>query len=352
MEKVSTFSRTVDNFAKMGQYYTCPIHSKAIGKLFDWPEQEVSILEPSIGDARALFSFLDQRPNRTIFGVELSKVIYDEHIQNGDVDYILNADFISGISITNNAFSLAFANPPYGDSEYKERYESMFMKRMYNYIKTQGILVLIVPYYLFEKDLYFASKYTNRFKVEAVYKFHEAEFKKYKQIVLIGRKKGNLVEEPEVANSLHEKVMNIDDLELLPMDYSGKKIKINPSSSKAISIFQTMAINKTEMSSSYKNGNLLGKAKILKKASGMDVLRPPIPPKNGHLSLLGTIGFTCGAIGSEEDKDIHLQRGKVKEEVIVETESVDGQATIVERKKTIRTTSMVIIQADGCIIRL
>ena len=94
------------------------------------------------------------------------------------------------------------------------------------------------------KDLNFASKFTNRFKVEAVYKFHETEFKKYKQVVLIGRKKGNLVEEPEVANALYEKLMNIDELELLPMNYSGKKIKINPSSSKAISIFQTMAINK------------------------------------------------------------------------------------------------------------
>ena len=106
------------------------------------------------------------------------------------------------------------------------------------------------------------------------------------------------------------------------------------------------------MAAAYKNGNLLGKANILKKSSGMDVLRPPIPPKNGHLSLLGTIGFTCGAIGSEEDNDLHLQRGKVKEEVIVETEPGIGQSTFIERKKTIRTTSMVIIQANGRIIRL
>ncbi len=130
MERVSTFSRTVDNFANKGQYFTCPLHSKAIGDLLEWPESEVSIIEPSIGDASALFSFLDKEDNRTVFGVELDKAIYEAHKKSKKVDYILNADFLSGISISNHAFSLAFANPPYGDSEYNERYESIFMKRL------------------------------------------------------------------------------------------------------------------------------------------------------------------------------------------------------------------------------
>jgi len=350
MERVSTFSRTVDNFANKGQYFTCPLHSKAIGQLFSWPEDEVCILEPSIGDASALFSFLDRRPNRTIFGVELDKAIYERHVESRDVDYILNADFLSGITISNNVFSLAFANPPYGDSQYNERYESIFMKRMFNYIKANGILVLIVPYYLFERDSNFASKFTNRYDVEAVYKFHEKEFKKYKQIVLIGRRKQALKEEEEAAKQLHNHVMDIDNVELLPMNHKGKKILIYSSASANISIFQTLNVNKEEMIKSYKNGGLLGKTNILKKVSSSDTLTPPIPPKSGHLYLLGTIGFTSGPIGSEADNDLHLQRGKVKEETITTTES-GTNSEVLEKKKTIKTTSMVIIESSGNIIR-
>lgn len=351
MERVSTFSRTVDNFANKGQYFTCPLHSKAIGKLFDWPEEEVSIIEPSIGDASALFSFLDKREKRTVFAVELDKAIYDQHVNDKDVDYILNADFLNGITVSNNVFSLAFANPPYGDSEYKERYESIFMKRLFNYIKSNGIIVLIVPYYLFEKDSNFATKFTNRFDVQAVYKFHEKEFKKYKQIVLIGRRKQALKDDEAASTWLHNYVMDIENVELLPMDYQGKKIQIFPSSSNNVNTFQTMAINKEEMINSYKNGDLLAKANIFKKVDLGSALTPPIPPKSGHLYLLGTIGFTSGAIGSEADKDLHLQRGKVKEETIITTEA-GNESEVLEKKKTIKTTSMVLIESNGNIIRL
>lgn len=350
MERVSTFSRTVDNFANKGQYFTCPLHSEAIGKLFNWPEEEVSILEPSIGDAKALFSFLDKRDNRTIFAVELDKAIYDKHVEDKDVDYILNADFLNGISVSNNVFSLAFANPPYGDSQYNERYESIFMKRMFNYIKSNGILVLIVPYYLFERDNNFASKFTNRYAVEAVYKFHEKEFKKYKQVVLIGRRKQALKEDEEAATLLHNYVMDIENVELLPMNHQGEKIQIFPSLSGNINIFQTLAINKEEMVNSYKKGDFLGRVNLLKKVNQSGILTPPIPPKSGHLYMLGTIGFTSGAIGSETDRDLHLQRGKVKEETIISTEP-GNQSELIEKKKTIKTTSMVIIEASGNIIR-
>ncbi len=75
MQKISNFSRIRDNLAKLGQYFTEVGHTKALSGLFQWPEGEVSIIEPSIGDASALFSFLDQRENRTIFGVEFVSMI-------------------------------------------------------------------------------------------------------------------------------------------------------------------------------------------------------------------------------------------------------------------------------------
>lgn len=88
------------------------------------------------------------------------------------------------------------------------------MKRMFNYNKANGILMLIVPYYLFERDNNFASKFTNRYDVESVYKFYEKEFRKYKQIAQIGKRKHVLKEEEEVEKLLHNHVIDIDNVEL------------------------------------------------------------------------------------------------------------------------------------------
>ncbi|MBI9013830.1 MAG: hypothetical protein JEZ08_16470 [Clostridiales bacterium] len=350
MERVSNFSRTRDNLAKLGQYFTEVGHTKALSSLLKWPDSEVSLIEPSIGDATALFSFLNDRENITTFGVELDKGIYTELKESEKVDYLINADFLSGMACTNNAFSLCFANPPYGNSEYGERLESLFMKKLFSYLKPKGILVYVIPYHLFNSDEKFAEKFTARFDVEAVYKFHEKEFNKYKQIALIGRRKKQHENNFEIAEDLHEKVVDIDNLELLPMEYDGELIEVYPSSSDNIKQFQTLTLNLEELSRSYKNGKLLSKANILKKVKKDRSLTPPIPPKSGHLYLLGTTGFTSGMIGNEADQDLHLQRGKVNEEVRI-THDTTPAGTVMERKKTIKTTSMVLLESCGTITR-
>lgn len=350
MQKISNFSRTRDNLAKLGQYFTNLDHTKALSGLFQWPEGEVSILEPSIGDASALKSFLDRKENRTIFGVELDTRLYESLKETKEVDYLLNSDFISGVAISHSSFSLCFANPPYGEGEYGERLESVFMKKTCTYLKTDGVIVLIIPYYLFNKDENFAEKFTSRFDVEATYKFHEEEFKKYRQIVLIGRKK----EEPErdiiAEEKLTQLVEDIENLTLLPFNYDGDRIEIHTSSSQNIKHFQTLSLDVDELSNSYKKGSLLSKINILKKVKEERQLFPPITPKTGHLYLLGTTGFTSGMIGTKEDRDLHLQRGKVKEETRIEHEDMKSGA-VKERIKTFKTTSMVLIESSGLITR-
>jgi len=350
MKRVSKFSRSVENYAKLGQYFTDCSHAKALSGLFSWPDNSVCVLEPCIANAEALLSFCQDHDNTTLFGVELDKGLYESLVNENKIDYLLNTDFLSGLSCTNNAFSLAFANPPYGENGEGDRLESLFMTKISNYIKSNGLIVLIIPWYTFIRDDNFAHKFTNRFDVEAVYKFHEYEFKKFQQIALIGRKKISHEKNEEAANLLQMKATNIEELELLPMDYNGELIDIPVSSPDNISTFQTLELDQEELRLSYKEGSLLSKVNMLKKVSGEQVLQPPLPPKIGHSYLLGTTGFTSGEIGSEEDGNLHLQRGKVKEEKIIEHEELKSKA-VKERIKTIKTTSMVLIEQCGSIIR-
>ena len=106
----STFSRSLHNEAKMGAYYTDTDHCVRLARLFDWPDEEVCVLEPSIGDGKAVQAITQNAPKSTIFGVELNKSTFDQLEQK--FPYLLNEDFLHGVKISRKAFSFCFANPP------------------------------------------------------------------------------------------------------------------------------------------------------------------------------------------------------------------------------------------------
>ena len=59
-QNMNSFSRTVANEQKKGAYYTDKGMCKRIGRLFALPaDDEVSVLEPAVGDATAVLTFLD-----------------------------------------------------------------------------------------------------------------------------------------------------------------------------------------------------------------------------------------------------------------------------------------------------
>ena len=94
IRKQSGFSRSLFNDMKMGAYYTDPEMCRRIGLLFSFPDEEVSIIEPSIGDASAVMEVLDKRgaDSRKVFGVELNAETYAKVKANPLVDYSINAD--------------------------------------------------------------------------------------------------------------------------------------------------------------------------------------------------------------------------------------------------------------------
>ena len=115
--KQNTFSRTVFNDSKLGAYYTDPVHAAKIGRLFRL-QGECCVLEPSFGNAEALKAFLSQceRADEVgsvhTFGVELNRETFEQYKQ--EIEFPVCADFIGGIRASNRAFTLCFANPPYG----------------------------------------------------------------------------------------------------------------------------------------------------------------------------------------------------------------------------------------------
>lgn len=362
----SSFSRTRENEAKMGAYYTDPSHCRDIGKMFLWPDDEVSVLEPCIGDARAVMEVTQAPTNENIkiFGVELNDTVADATAKNPHIEALLKADFTNGIMIRKNCFSFCFANPPYLSSKSdmegsSERLERQFLERIVNYLKIGGILVWVVPYSQFS-ELQHTRMWMRNFETLCMYRFRDSEYQKYHQVVVVGRK----VAKHEVLSmqvSEHMGKYHLDSLSVLPSDLT-PTIQVLPSKAADVDLFTTRVFDH-EAAYQYLESNGFGTEicaaldrRISEKVfAESELLQPPIPLKKDSLYLLATSGVGQGLTGSEENGDLHLQRGvaEVVEESHYdsydETEDTDGGRIVVTTHTAI---VMTIVQNNGTITTL
>ena len=359
----SRFSRTVENEAKMGAYYTNLAHCKDIGKMFIWPEDEVSVLEPSIGDASAVITATNAANNSNIkiFGVELNDEVAKQTASNPFVEAVLKADFTNGIMVRKNAFSFCFANPPYLNDKGEEgnsRLEKQFLERIVNYLKASGILVWIVPFKQFF-EMGHLRMWMKNFDTLAIYKFREDEYKKFSQIVVVGKRVPHSISAEDVEGFINKHFYSLEEL---PNDLQATiSVPVSPSS--GVDLFTTRFFDATEAYKYLETNGLspdisaaLERRISVKKFSEGVLKRPPIPVKNDSLFLLVASGVGQGYTGSEEDGTLHLQRGvaEVVEESFIpssDDEYEDEESGTANRMIVTTRTSvkMTVLENDGTI---
>jgi len=351
----SSFSRSLANDLKMGAYYTDLNHSRRIGNLFRFPDEEVCVLEPCIGDAEAVLAVTGKKdnPKIKIFGVEINPVTCEDLEEQQKVDYLLNADFLNGVKISHNVFSFCFANPPYGvANDEKKRLETLFVNKIANYIATDGILALVIPYYVLT-DENFLKTFYKWFQPIAEFRFDDEVYKYFKQICVIGLKRKSIGYLRSELNDYYSRIDSIDKLPYLPSldDKEIKKINVLPSYEEKIEYFTTVEFNPS-LAAEYLSRSPLYKAMLdkvfVKKYTATELGRPPVPLKKDLLYLVAISGGGQGLVGNEENGDLHLQRGVVK--TVVTTETSPDNKEIIE--KTRSKISLNIIENDGSVIVL
>lgn len=360
----SRFSRTVENEAKMGAYYTELSHCRDIGRMFIWPKEEVSVLEPSIGNAEAVIATTNatSNPNIKIFGVELNDKVAEKTASNPYVEAVLKADFTNGVIIRKNAFSFCFANPPYLNDKGEDgnsRLEKQFLERIINYLKTSGLLVWIVPCKQFF-EVGHLRMWMKNFDTLAIFKFRESEYKKFSQIVVVGKK----VAHPGITNGDVESFISkhLYSLVELPNDLQ-PTILVPVSESSGVDLFATRFFDAREAFKHLAENGLskdlsagLERRISVKKFSEGALKRPPIPVKNDSLFLLVASGVGQGYTGSEENGTLHLQRGvaEVIEESHVPSSNDEYEDECTEKAgKVVVTTrtsiKMTILENNGTV---
>lgn len=193
------FPRLARNFVKNGYFPTDAVTLERIAHalaLAD-PERAVRLLDPCCGEGAALHDLQQTLRGQSAvadtvcaFGVE-----YDRerawHAKE-TLDTAAHAD-VHDMFITARSMGLLYLNPPYGDvvsdkaqtgERQLNRLEKIFYQKTVPWLAFGGVLVLIVPYYVMDRE--FATMIARNFAQVEAYLAPEQAFK---QLVLFGVKR-------------------------------------------------------------------------------------------------------------------------------------------------------------------
>lgn len=354
ISKQNSFSRVLHNEAKLGAYYTDVEHARRIGRLFAWPDEEVCILEPSIGNGAAVLACTSACENRRVYGVELNTDTYENELRYNTEIYAIHADFLNGVKISNGAFSFCFANPPYGINDEGERLERLFIEKMHAYISKQGLIALVVPYQT-ATDEGFLKPFFRRFTPLRVYKFDDDEYEKYHQIVIVAQKNSIFTNPAGAYERFYASISNLSQIPCLPKeDEDVEQFEVRPSADEKIQYFATLVFDADKAAGDLHSTGLykvLGDRGFPKAYESIAIGRPPVPLSKDNSYLMAICGAGQGLAGSEKTKDLHLQRGTVKTVVDRDIRFLpDGSNELVET--THSKVSLVTVENSGKIMVL
>lgn len=355
----SGFSRTKYNEGKAGAYYTNLAHCRDIAKAFVWPDGEVSVLEPSIGDASAVkvVTGAEHNPNVRIFGVELMPEPAAAVKSDPLIEDCLCADFTDDVMISNSVFGFIFQNPPYLDDhleEDAERLELQFLRKSGEYLQKGGIQVCVISHRQLIDQKYLRC-FLGRYEVLFLYRFRTEEYAKFHQVVICGRKIPYRQVSKEELEETRLKWGNVEDIPILPGDFP-EKIPVPEAPSDAVKVFAKRIFDAEEAAKRLDEAFPEDILKVfddnvsMEEYSAVDIGHPPIPLKKDSLYLLATAGAGQGLAGDEANGDLHLQRGVA--EVVEDSEIVqEGDKTVVKCTSSTKI-SLTVVENDGRIKEL
>lgn len=299
------------NSVKLGYYPTDPLHVEWIRSALSFPSPDirVNLFDPCCGEGDALRQLGNGEYART-YGAELD----EERAQRaGDkLDCVALGSFFSS-HIAKNAFHLVFLNPPYLSVrvDTRTREEKRFLMEAYSCCMQDGILVYIIPFYRMTPDI--AQILAENFNELSVYRFCGPEFKRFRQIAVIGRRTGW-----HLARKKAEWLLKCaDDVSALPkLSDIGRDMYALPSKASDVKPFHGEIFNEYELYRQLQASTALRKLYSTDTTLRQeDKQRPLLPLNAGQIGLIGGSGLLDGRIECEVP---HIIRGVMERETIVE----------------------------------
>jgi tRNA1(Val) A37 N6-methylase TrmN6 len=332
------FPRIAHNFLKNGYYPTdIDTLSRAASALVAAPAA-VRILDPCCGEGAALLAMAERLrtcgATPASFGIEID----EERAWHAKsvLGTVAHAD-VHEVRVSEKAFGLLYLNPPYGDlvadqadtgdrRSARLRHEKVFCKRTFNLLQTEGVLVLVVPYYVLDLELSsFIARHFDRVQMFL------APEQAFKQCVVFGVKR-----KPATPNAkLVARLVAFgagEGHEELPVTWPGEPYEV-PEARADEFAFAVVRLDARQLLDELGKG--LHRSTLWPRFDHhmqprLDDARPPLRQMTDwHLALALAAGQLSGIVSAEDGRRL-LVKGrthKVKDERIQRDVADDGSVT-------------------------
>ena len=300
------------NNVRLGYYPTDPDNISLILREIQFPEGvTTNLFDPCCGCGKALRQ-LAQGNNCYAYGVELDESRAEE-AQTRLHRVGFGSFFHSQIS--HEAFHLLFLNPPYlsvlNESGNRSRHEKRFRIESLCHLMYGGLLVYVIPYYRLTPDI--CRVLVDNFEGLTVWRFTDSEFKKFKQIAVLGlrKRRSDVLEDTLWLERYTVDPATIPSLAEIPEDrYS------LPAQTLEVKTFKGERFNEKELEQQLRRcdsfDQLMARSELDKGAK-----RPLLPLSISQIGLIGGSGMINGLIQCDTP---HIIKGRIIKVTRMESE--------------------------------
>jgi len=288
--------------AAMG-YFPMPPHLMApvcayLRRPYSTGGGQIHIVDTCAGEGTALFALKDHLGADTVArAVELHEGRAAQAAALLGQVMVLQADALTGIDVSPEAFGLLWLNPPYHLGEF----ELEFLMTHTPLLRSGGVLCLVVPQpALRVLAEYLAAWYTT----VTCYQFPDTDYKAYKQVVLFGeRKPSPLVSLPQAE---HLRGLAEPDADLPALGAYGYRYIVP--TTQGPTVFRARSTEAVPAA-----GGLWDDPEVTKRlwpALTPALLRPLMPLSRGHLAQFGVSGLLRNTVLHARDGTPYLVKGR------------------------------------------
>ncbi len=301
------------NNVRMGYYPTDPENIDHILRGIQFPEGvTTNLLDPCCGCGKALRQ-LAEGNNCFAYGVELDEARAEE-AQTRLTRVGVGSFFHSRIS--NEAFHLLFLNPPYlsviSEGGSRTRHEKRFLIESLPHLMQGGVLIYVIPFYRLTADI--CKILADNFGDLSVWRFTNSEFKRFKQVAVMGKRK-NREESPDDAAWLEKWSYVPEEIPLITEIEEGRYAV--PGVTKTVEVFKGELFNEKELERQLSHSDSL--KRLMNARSDLDrgTKHPLLPLSIGQIGLVGGSGLINGLIECDTP---HIIKGRIVKVKNVERE--------------------------------
>lgn len=332
------FPRLAHNFLKMGYYPTDELTLTRLLNAIDIGAANLRILDPCCGEGAALAEIKNHLvscgSSVTALGVEYdterawhSKTILDK---------VIHSD-INDVFITARSQSLLFLNPPYGDVvsdkaltgdiSHRDRLEKQFYRKTIPWLQFEGILVLIVPYYVLDKE--FSSMIARNFTHVKAFMSPEQQFK---QCVVFGVKRRSDGIDPDTQSILE--LCGKGEAPVLPEFWTDNQYVVPEAKEKDIR-FTAIRIDGKQLQSELNRLNKNTLWPQFKTLFSLNTDKPRQPLRalsNWHLALALAAGQISGVVESSSGRRLLIKGDTFKQRDLTVTHETTENGDVSETR--------------------